>query len=117
MSFGEEFRELNPNLVERAYTNVNPDLRIITFGGAELAFNLPEYHDRIRQFSPGYLALIGRHEQATVTYLKHDELTAGTDSPLEMSMESFRMTQMSVGLLFTGLVLAEYARFEQVELE
>jgi hypothetical protein len=32
-------------------------------------------------------------------------------------MESFRMTQMSVGLLFTGLVLAEYARFEQVELE
>lgn len=107
MSFAEEFLNLDPVLLERAYANVSEDLLLIASSDEKLASKVIELHERIKETSFGYMVLIGRHEETI-------QMVSETPG-MEYGQERHRMIQMNLGILGVGLVLTEYARLESEE--
>jgi hypothetical protein len=109
MSFAEEFKNLDPARLEQAYANVSERLLIISKVSKELAEQEADIFNEIRTASPGFMAIIGRFEETAQMLDAHPGEEHGK--------AWFNMVQMNLGAISLGLVLAEYARLEQEELE
>jgi len=107
MSFAEEFKNLDPARLEKAFANVSEDLVVLSESSEELAVREAQIFKDIEEASPGYMAIVGRFEEATQLM----ESTPG----IEYGNSWFNMIQMNLGAISVGKVLAEYARLEQEE--
>jgi hypothetical protein len=107
MGFAEEFKDLDPNRMERAFANVSERLIVISETGDELVEQIHDNFELIEQASPGFMVLIGRFEE---TIQMMDVSPEGS-----FGRSWFRMIQMNLGAVSVGLVLAEYARLETEE--
>lgn len=118
MSFKEGLEDLDPNLVERAWANLEDDIRAITEQGEDFLTRVPEFHERIGRHSEGALAIIGYHQAQIETRERtRREISELTHDPVNesYSREHYRFKELYNGLLAAGLLLAECARLESEE--
>lgn len=88
--------------MEQAYKNVREDLLIILRGGAPLADRIGQLHAKVEDASPGYFTLIAANEETTQMV----ESVPG----MEYGEERYRIIQLGLAFLATGILLAEYCR-------